>query len=71
MSARRDPSSLLGNDARADQLSGSPSSPVRRIRHRWLRRSVIGVVALLLVVLAVYGWAWSSVDRSSIARAMW
>jgi CubicO group peptidase (beta-lactamase class C family) len=27
--------------------------------------------ALVLAVLAVYGWAWSSVDRSSIARAMW
>ena len=29
------------------------------------------MIALLSVVLAVYGWAWASVDRSSIARAMW
>jgi CubicO group peptidase (beta-lactamase class C family) len=28
-------------------------------------------VAPLLLVVAVYTWAWSSVDRSTIARAMW
>jgi CubicO group peptidase (beta-lactamase class C family) len=38
---------------------------------RWLRRFAVGVVALVLMVGAVYGWAWASVDRSSIARAMW
>jgi CubicO group peptidase (beta-lactamase class C family) len=31
----------------------------------------VGVLALTLMVGAVYGWAWASVDRSSIARAMW
>jgi CubicO group peptidase (beta-lactamase class C family) len=30
-----------------------------------------GAVALLVGVLAVFGWAWSSVDRSTIARALW
>jgi CubicO group peptidase (beta-lactamase class C family) len=32
---------------------------------------VAAVFGLLLVVVALYGWAWSSVDRSSIARAIW
>jgi CubicO group peptidase (beta-lactamase class C family) len=31
----------------------------------------VGVLALVLLGVAVYGWAWASVDRSSIARAMW
>jgi CubicO group peptidase (beta-lactamase class C family) len=31
----------------------------------------VGVLALVLLVAAVYGWAWASLDRSSIARAMW
>src|SRR6266511_1284743 len=43
----------------------------RRTRHRWRRRVVAGAVTVLLVVLAVYGWAWASVDRSTIARARW
>ena len=42
-----------------------------RSRRRWLRRLAVGVLALVLMVGAVYGWAWASVDRSSIARAMW
>jgi CubicO group peptidase (beta-lactamase class C family) len=39
-------------------------------RRRWLLRA--GVVLALLVVgaLGVYGWAWSSTDDSTIARAM-
>lgn len=40
-------------------------------RHRWLRRSLGGVIALLAVAVAAYVWAWASTDRSSIARAMW
>jgi CubicO group peptidase (beta-lactamase class C family) len=43
----------------------------RRDGRRWVRRSVAVATALVLAVLALYGWAWSSVDRSSIARAMW
>jgi CubicO group peptidase (beta-lactamase class C family) len=43
-------------------------------RARWVRRVflVAGVVLALLVaaVLGVYGWAWSSTDESTIARAM-
>jgi CubicO group peptidase (beta-lactamase class C family) len=40
-------------------------------RPRWRRRLAAGVAVVLLIVAAVYGWAWASVDRSSIARAMW
>ena len=42
-----------------------------RPRRRWLRRLVASVAAAVLLVMAVYAWAWASVDRSSIARAMW
>jgi CubicO group peptidase (beta-lactamase class C family) len=42
-----------------------------RPRRHWLRRLIVGFLALVLVVGAAYGWAWASVGRSSIARAMW
>lgn len=42
-----------------------------RPRRRWLRRLAGGIAAVVLIVLAVYAWAWVSLDRSSIARAMW
>ena len=41
-----------------------------RPRRRWPRRLAGGIAAVVLLVLAVYGWAWVSLDRSSIARAM-
>jgi CubicO group peptidase (beta-lactamase class C family) len=44
--------------------------PPTRRRHPWLRRALVVVAALVLMVLALYGWAWLSTDRSSIARAM-
>ncbi len=38
---------------------------------RRLRRSLVPVVAsVVLIVVVVFGWAWLSTDRSSIARAM-
>lgn len=40
-------------------------------RHRWLRRLSLTAVGLVLVVLAVFGWAGLSTDRSTVARAMW
>jgi CubicO group peptidase (beta-lactamase class C family) len=49
---------------------GDGGTPGRR-RRRWLRRLAGGLVATVLLVVAVYAWAWASVDRSSIARAMW
>ena len=42
-----------------------------RPRRRWLRGLAAGAAAVLVTTLALYGWAWASVDRSSIARAMW
>ena len=38
---------------------------------RWLRRLAIAVAVVLLVAVGIYGWAAASVQRSSIARAMW
>jgi CubicO group peptidase (beta-lactamase class C family) len=45
--------------------------PGDRPRRRWLRRLAGGIAAVVFLVLAVYAWAWASLDRSSIARAMW
>jgi CubicO group peptidase (beta-lactamase class C family) len=39
-------------------------------RRRWLRRLAVTVGSLGLLIILVYAWAWSSVDRSTIARAM-
>jgi CubicO group peptidase (beta-lactamase class C family) len=55
------------------QVTSTGSHPTRR-RRQWLRRTLFIVASavgtLILMVLAVYGWAWSSTDGSSIARAM-
>lgn len=37
---------------------------------RWARRIGIALFGLVVVFLAVYGWAWLSLDRSAVARAM-
>jgi CubicO group peptidase (beta-lactamase class C family) len=37
---------------------------------RWLRRPVAGVGAVVVLVAAVFGWAFASVDSSTTARAM-
>jgi CubicO group peptidase (beta-lactamase class C family) len=42
-----------------------------RPRRRWLRRAVGGAAVVLVAVLGVHAWAWSSTDRSTTARAMW
>ena len=42
-----------------------------RPRWRWLRRMIGALTVVVLLFVAVYAWAWASVDRSSIARAMW
>jgi CubicO group peptidase (beta-lactamase class C family) len=41
------------------------------VKRRWLRRPAILVAVVLLVAVGVYGWAAASVQRSSLARAMW
>jgi CubicO group peptidase (beta-lactamase class C family) len=48
------------------EADGGPGRP----RRRWLRRLAAGVVVVALLVVGVYAWAWASLDRSSIARAM-
>ena len=42
----------------------------RQTPRRWLRRLAVGLVGLMVLVSAVYGWAWLSLDRSTAARAM-
>jgi CubicO group peptidase (beta-lactamase class C family) len=43
-------------------------------RRRWLRRSLLGAAALLVIfgilALSLFTWAWLSTDRSTIARAL-
>ena len=54
-------------DLRGDRRTAARA---RRRWLRWLRRLAVGVAVVLVGVAAVYAWAWASVDRSSIARAM-
>jgi CubicO group peptidase (beta-lactamase class C family) len=42
----------------------------RFLRRRWARRLVGAIAVLVLGVVAVYGWALLSVQRSTMARAM-
>jgi CubicO group peptidase (beta-lactamase class C family) len=39
-------------------------------RRRWPRRVGLVLAGLLVAFLAVYGWAWASLDSSAVARAM-
>jgi type II secretory pathway component PulL len=39
-----------------EALAGDPQA-ARRQRRRWLRRLAAGTVGLLVVTLALYGWA--------------
>jgi CubicO group peptidase (beta-lactamase class C family) len=48
----------------------SAASTPAKPGHPWRRRAAIGIVAVILAVLGVYGWAWASLDRSATARAM-
>ncbi len=56
--------------ARRRGAAGKSRSMPRR-RRRWLRRLAIGFIGLMVVTVALCGWAWASVDRSTIARALW
>jgi CubicO group peptidase (beta-lactamase class C family) len=61
----RETSGAATRRARRDADRG-PGRP----RRRWLRRLAVGVVVVALLVVGMYAWAWASLDRSSIARAM-
>jgi CubicO group peptidase (beta-lactamase class C family) len=47
-----------------------PDDMGRAPRRRRLRRLGIALGSIVVFVLAVYGWAWASVGRSTMARAM-
>ncbi len=68
MSASREPSRGLSREARSGRprAFAAPAKP----GHPWRRGAAIGVVAVILAVLGVYGWARASLDRSAMARAM-
>jgi CubicO group peptidase (beta-lactamase class C family) len=53
----------VASDVVGDRMSG-------RAPRRWPRRLAAGIGTLVLVVGAVYAWAWLSVGSSTTARAM-
>jgi CubicO group peptidase (beta-lactamase class C family) len=57
---------------RVDRVDSRKSEPdeSRTRRRRWPRRLAAIVGSLVLMVLGVFGWAWLSVDSSTVARAM-
>jgi CubicO group peptidase (beta-lactamase class C family) len=61
----------IGTTTQGRTVRAGGRETARRRWRRWLRRLGVGVLAAVLPVIAVYGWAWASVDRSTIARAMW
>src|SRR6266545_3165413 len=70
----RSPSSVNQNILLATggrKVTAGEAQVARSPRRRWLRRLAATVAVLLVGVLAVYGWAWSSVGRSTVARALW
>jgi CubicO group peptidase (beta-lactamase class C family) len=54
-----------------DKVTAGVREVARRPRRRWLRRLTAAAVGLLVATVGLYGWAWSSVDRSTTARAIW
>jgi CubicO group peptidase (beta-lactamase class C family) len=60
----------LATTAPQGTVTAEGGEVARRPRRRWRRRLAVGAVGVLAVSLALYGWAWSSVDRSTIARAL-
>jgi CubicO group peptidase (beta-lactamase class C family) len=60
---------MTSREAPGDRVEVRTTRPPKR-RRRWLRRTLLVVSALVVSVAALYGWAWVSTGRSSIARAM-
>jgi CubicO group peptidase (beta-lactamase class C family) len=61
----------IKSPTRGDRAGAGGREKDRRTRRRWLRWAAVVAACVLVMTLALYGWAWSSVDRSSIARAIW
>jgi CubicO group peptidase (beta-lactamase class C family) len=55
---------------RGAEVKRSKRAKSRSRERRWVRRLGLSLAALVVVVLAVYGWAWASLDSSAVARAM-
>ena len=52
----------LATTAPQGRVTAEGGDVARRPRRRWRRRLAVGAAAVLVVSLALYGWAWSSVD---------
>ena len=55
-------------------LRGSRHAPSARdggAPRRWVRRAGLASLALVVLVGSVHLWAWASLDRSTVARAVW
>jgi len=50
---------------------GKAPTAVSSRRRRWPRRVAVVAIVVVTLVLGVWVWAWLSVDRSTMARAMW
>ena len=50
---------------------GKASTAVSSRRRRWPRRVAAVAIVVVTLVLGMWVWAWLSVDRSTMARAMW
>ena len=57
----------LATTAPQGTVTAEGGEVARRPRRRWRRRLAVGAVVVLVVSLVLYGWAWSSVDRSTIS----
>jgi CubicO group peptidase (beta-lactamase class C family) len=60
----------LATTSRQGTVTAGGGEVASRPRRRWVRRLAAAAVGVLIVSLALYGWAWSSVDRSTTARAL-
>jgi CubicO group peptidase (beta-lactamase class C family) len=62
--------SEIGRERELATRGRTTQAGIIRRRRRWVLGLIMVAAVLLALVLAVYGWAWLALDRSSIARAM-